>query len=84
MAVRTHPYKIITAPQVISQKSATFVWKNKPRRCMVYSVGLMLAGMGIPFLMAIGLLPISLLLGFIGFGLTMTGGVMAFVFYGEI
>jgi len=51
---------------------------------MVFSVGMILAGLGIPFLMAIGLLPITLVLGFIGLVLTATGGLMALIFYGEI
>ena len=84
MAVRTHTYKYISAPYVIKQKSATLVPKHRPRRCMVFSVGMMLAGLGVPFLMAIGLLPITLLLGFIGLALTATGGLMALIFYGEI
>jgi len=84
MAVRTHPYKFFTASYVARQKSAIFVLKHKPRRCMVFSVGMILAGLGIPFLMAIGLLPITLVLGFIGLVLTATGGLMALIFYGEI
>ena len=55
-----------------------------PRRCMVISVSLVLAGLGIPFLMVVGLLPVNLLLGFIGFALTMTGVVLALTLCGEI
>ena len=51
---------------------------------MVVSVGLILSGLGVPFLMAVGLLPITLLLGLIGLGLTATGGLMALIFCGEI
>jgi hypothetical protein len=55
-----------------------------PRRCMVISVSLVLSGLGIPFLMVIGLLPVNLLLGFLGFALTMTGVVLALTLCGEI
>jgi hypothetical protein len=40
--------------------------------------------MSIPLLMVVQLLPISLFLGFVGFALVATGGVMALIFCGEI
>ena len=55
-----------------------------PRRCMLVSVGLVLAGLGIPLLMVLQLLPASLLLGLVGFGMTVIGGVLALVFCGEL
>lgn len=55
-----------------------------PRRCMLVSGGLFLVGVGIPFLMAIGLLPVNFLLGLIGFAATATGGVLALTLCGEI
>jgi hypothetical protein len=55
-----------------------------PRSCMVVSLGLILAGLSIPVLMAVQLLPISLLLVFVGFGLVAVGGVMTLIFCGEI
>jgi hypothetical protein len=55
-----------------------------PRRCMVVSVGMILAGLGIPALMVFKLLPVSLLLGFAGFALVAVGGVLALVYCGEI
>jgi len=58
--------------------------KRLPRRCMVVSVGLILAALSIPALMAIHLLPITLLLGFVGVALAASGGVMALIFCGEI
>jgi len=55
-----------------------------PRPCMVVSGSLFLAGLGIPFLMANGLLPVNLLLGLIGFAATASGGVLALTLCGEI
>jgi hypothetical protein len=84
MAVRTQPYPLtLTHVTVVKQRSVV-IRKHGPRRCMVVSVGLILSGVGVPFLMAIGLLPITLLLGLVGLGLTATGGLMALIFCGEI
>jgi len=60
------------------------VRKRLPRRCMVVSVGLILAGLSIPALMAIHLLPITFLLAFVGLALVASGGVIALVFCGEM
>jgi hypothetical protein len=43
-----------------------------------------LAGLSVPFLMALRILPVSFLLGFLGFGLTFLGGVLFVVRLGEI
>jgi len=51
---------------------------------MVVSVGMILAGMGMVFLMVLELLPVTLLLALAGFALTAAGGVMALIFCGEI
>jgi hypothetical protein len=84
MAVRALSHHHITVHQAVEQKSAELVTGNKPRRCMVVSTGLLLAGLGIPLLMAVGVLPISLLLGLIGFILAGAGGVSLLIFCGEI
>jgi len=55
-----------------------------PRRCMVASIGLLLAGMGIPVLTLLGFFPVNLLLGFTGFALVATGGVLTLTRCGEI
>ncbi len=68
----------------LSKKVEETIEMLLPRRCMVVSTSLVLAGMGIPFLMVIGLLPLNLLLGFIGFILTATGCVLALTLCGEI
>jgi hypothetical protein len=55
-----------------------------PRRCMVVSVGLFLAGLGVPALMFFGLLPVNLLTAAIGLALTALGGVLSLTMCGEI
>jgi hypothetical protein len=84
MAVRALPHNVITVQPAVEQKSVSLATGHKPRRCMVVSLGMVLAGLGIPLLMAVGVLPISLLLGFIGFILAGAGGLMLLIFYGEI
>ena len=66
------------------KKRDAFIEKITPRPGMVVSVGLILVGISIPGMMAAGILPVSLLLGFSGFILTATGGVLALVFCGEV
>jgi hypothetical protein len=66
------------------KKRDDFIERIVPRRCMLVSVGLIFAGMSIPLLMQVGLLQVSLLLGFVGFGLVATGGVLALIYDGEI
>jgi hypothetical protein len=68
----------------IAKKVDSIIEALLPRRCMVASAILFLIGIGIPFLMVIGLLPANLLLGLLGFALTATGGVLALTLCGEI
>jgi hypothetical protein len=84
MAVRALPHNVIMVHQAVEQKSARLVTGHKPRRCMLVSSGLLVAGLSIPLFMAVGVLPISLLLGFVGFILTGAGGLMLLIFCGEI
>lgn len=74
-------------------KKLRFAWIKKrdeiierltPRPCMMASMGLILAGLGIPAFMVVGILPVSLLLGFVGFILAAIGGVLLLFFCGEI
>jgi hypothetical protein len=65
-------------------KNDELMEKHLPRRCMVVSVGQILAGMSIPALMVLHLLPVTFLLGFVGFALVASGSVMALIFCGEI
>ena len=68
----------------IIKKCDEAIEKLIPRRCMVVSAGLFFAGVSIPLLMTIGVLPVNFLFGFIGFALAATGGVLALTLYGEI
>ena len=84
MATLTQVYKPKLARIVFTKKLDRFVEKLMPRRCMVVSVGLILAGLIIFVLMAVQWLPLSLMLGLVGFALVVTGGVLALVFCGEL
>jgi hypothetical protein len=66
------------------EKRYSFIGKLIPRRCMLVSVGLILAGWSFPFLMAIHVLPVTMFLSFVGYTLASTGGVLALIFCGEI
>lgn len=85
MATLTHtyhqPYPLRLA---VAKKVDLIIEALLPRRCMVVSASLLLVGCGIPFLMMIGFLPVNLLLGLIGFGMTATGGVLILTLCGEI
>jgi hypothetical protein len=84
MATLTHSYKPHTLRFAIVQKRDDLIEKMMPRRCMVVSVGMIFAGLGIPALMVFKLLPISLVLAFVGLALAAVGGVLALVFCGEL
>ncbi|MCX6035298.1 MAG: hypothetical protein NTV38_10035 [Chloroflexi bacterium] len=78
MAALTQVYKPDLARIAFIKKRDEFIEKLIPRRCMVVSVGLILAGLSISMLMAVKLLQLSFLLGFVGFALIGTGGVTRF------
>jgi hypothetical protein len=80
--IKTYRPHTIHVPWVL--KWEEFIERFIPRRCMVISVGLILAGLSIPVLMVIHLLPATFFLGFVGFALAAIGGVMALIFCGEI
>lgn len=84
MATLTQHYKPNAMRIVFARKRDDLIEKLMPRRCMVVSVGLILAGIGIPALMVFKLLPVSLFLGFVGFALMAVGGVLALVYCGEL
>lgn len=84
MAALTHPYKPHLFRITFARKRDEFMEKLLPRRCMIISVGLILAGLGIPALMALGLLPVNLPLCFVAFALAATGGVLTLIRCGEI
>jgi hypothetical protein len=84
MATHTQIFGPALARVDFIKKRDDFIEKIIPRRCMVGSVGLIFAGMSIPLLMQVGFLQVCFLLGFVGFALVATGGVMALIYYGEI
>jgi hypothetical protein len=54
-----------------------------PQPSTILSVGLLLMGLGIPFLMAIDLIPTTFFLGFVGLALLGTGGILTLYFVGD-
>jgi hypothetical protein len=84
MAALSQVYTTALARRAFIKKRDEVIERLMPRRCMVVSVGLIFAGMSIPMLMLVQVLPLSLLLGFLGFALFGTGGVLALIYCGEI
>ena len=84
MAAMTQNIRTNTVRITFTKKRDALIEKLMPRRCMVVSTGMILAGVGIPALMACKVLPLSLLLGFAGFALVAVGGVLALVYCGEL
>lgn len=84
MAALTQAYLPNLARLAFRKKRDEFIEKLIPRPCMIVSVSLLIAGMCIPLLMMIRVLPPGLLLGLVGFGLVAGGGVLALIFCGEI
>jgi hypothetical protein len=84
MAALSQVYTTALARRAFIKKRDEVIERLMPRRCMVVSVGLIFAGMIIPMLMLVQVLPLSLLLGFLGFALFGTGGVLALIYCGEI
>jgi hypothetical protein len=84
MATLTQTYKISLTRIAFIKKRDELIEKLMPRPCMVVSVGLIFAGMSIPLFMVVHVLPISLVLGFLGFALVATGGVLTLIYSGEI
>ena len=54
------------------------------RRCIVVALALMLAGLSIPLLIAVGWLPATFPLGFLGWALVAVGGYRLLTRCGEI
>jgi hypothetical protein len=55
-----------------------------PRPRTLLTAFLFLGGASIPVLLALSILPLNFLIGFIGFAMTATGSIMALVFCGEV
>jgi uncharacterized membrane protein YdjX (TVP38/TMEM64 family) len=84
MATLTETYRSKPALSVFVNSGNRWVGKHAPRRCMVVSVGLILAGLSIPPLIVFEVLPATLLVCFVGFVLTATGSLLALVRCGEM
>ncbi len=78
----------LCAPRMLriasNHKIDEFIENQILRRCMVVSASLMLAGLGVPLLMAIGVLPANFLLGLLGLTLVTAGSILALKRCGEI
>jgi hypothetical protein len=84
MATLTQIYKPRLARIVVTNKLDDLINILKPRRCMLVSVVLILAGLCIPFLMALELLPVTLFIGFIALALIVTGSSLVLLNCGEL
>ncbi len=88
MAIRTLTYPHTTVHRSIIRpylmKLYEWVSCHTPRPHMLLSVGLLLLGLFIPFLMLLEIIPTSLFFGFIGFALTFSGGILALYYWGEL
>ena len=80
MATQTLTYRPVlshaTWVNAILPKCSQFIKSHLPRRGVVLSVGLLLFGLGIPVLMLLELIPVTLLIGFFGFALITAGGLL--------
>ena len=70
-----HTYRAFRFPRIYIEIQRKDLWI-----CAI----IFLTGLAIPILMALEILPLSMLLGFIGFGLTFTSGTLFLVRLGEI
>jgi hypothetical protein len=84
MTAPAQTYPTFFTRRAFFNKREEFIEKLMPRRCMVVSVGLIFAGMSIPLLMLVQVLPLGLFLAFLGFALAATGGVLTLIYCGEI
>jgi type IV secretory pathway TrbL component len=84
MTTLAQPYSSVMVQIRLGRKIDDAIEKLIPRRCMVISVGLFLAGLSVPALMVFGLLTVNLLTAAIGLALTALGGVLSLTLCGEI
>ncbi len=68
----------ISSARLSEQIGALTRWLKSrlPRRCMLISTSLLLAGLGVPFLMGLTIIPASLSLGLIGMASACIGCVL--------
>ncbi len=67
-------------PKVFIGKLGSLTRRLTPRPHLFSSLGLLLVGLGLPFLMLLELVPITLFLGVASFALITTGGLL-FLYY---
>lgn len=85
MSTLTHPQHHPHALRLIHVKKMDETLEALlPRRCMVVSISLLLAGLGVPLLMAIGVLTVNFMLGLLGLILATAGSILALTLCGEI
>ena len=84
MAKLSKTFQPAMIPIILHRKSNELMANNMPRLCMLISTSLSLAAISIPVFMVLHLLPVTLVLTFVGYGLALCGGVMSLIFFGEI
>jgi len=84
MALMTHPLRLKRVYITFTLRRNKWIAKHIPRRCMLVSVGLILAGLSIPALLILNFFPITQLLSIVSFALAATGGIMTLILCGEI
>ena len=83
-ALTKNYYPLYHLRLAITKKADSVIEALIPRRCMVVSVSLLMAGLSIPLLMYLGLLPLTWVFSLLGWGLTVLGGILSLTLYGEI
>ena len=83
MATYVHPYPTGLDRLVVARQHVSLLDRLIPRRCMVVSRGLILAGLSIPFLILFGALPSLFILYLAGFIIAAAGSTLAFFFCGD-
>jgi hypothetical protein len=84
MSTLTSTYRPHTIRFALVIKLENFIEQHTPRRCMLISLSMILAGLSIPILMVVHLLPVTFLFDFLGLALVSSGGVSALIHSGEI
>lgn len=84
MATIIQSQNLLSIPDTFPRKLYDFKKFKHPRKCMVISTSLILLGIGIPFLMVMGIIPGSLIINFLGFGMVSIGSTFMLIKCGEI
>ncbi len=75
---------LLRTADLVQVKKIDRTHKHSPRRCMVVSVGMIIAGVAIPLLMVAGFLPLTVWLGGAALFSIFAGGIVALIFCGEL